>query len=103
MSQSELKVKGLERKLKQSEIDFMKIIEEQNVKRVLKLKKTRKNNIITGNCGELQKFRQSHFYFFPAVSLGISVLGIYGYSMYAVQQEKFLDDFNEPIKEEIKQ
>jgi cytochrome c oxidase assembly factor 3, animal type len=48
---SELKesqVKGLNRKLKQSEIDFMKLIEEQNVQRVLKLKKTRRNNIFTG-------------------------------------------------------
>lgn len=45
----ELKIKGLDRKLKQSEIDFMKLIEEQNLQRVLKLKKTRKLNIITGN------------------------------------------------------
>lgn len=37
-----------ERKPNSAEIDFMKIIEEQNVKRVLKLKKTRKNNILTG-------------------------------------------------------
>lgn len=79
------KVKHLDRQLKQSEIDFMKLIEEQNLQRVLKLKKTRKNNILTG------------------VALGISVLGIYGYSMYAVKQEKFLDDFEEPAKEEIKQ
>jgi cytochrome c oxidase assembly factor 3, animal type len=48
LEKTELKVKGLERKLKQSEIDFMKIIEEQNLQRVLKLKKTRKNNILTG-------------------------------------------------------
>lgn len=44
----ENKIKGIERKLKQSEIDFMKLIEEQNLQRVLKLKRTRKNNIITG-------------------------------------------------------
>jgi hypothetical protein len=37
-----------ERQPSSAEIDFMKIIEEQNVKRVLKLKKTRKNNILTG-------------------------------------------------------
>jgi hypothetical protein len=36
------------RKLKQSEIDFMKIIEQQNLDRVLKLKRTRKNNILVG-------------------------------------------------------
>lgn len=37
------------RKLKKSEIDFMKLIEEQNLDRVRKLKLTRRNNIITGN------------------------------------------------------
>lgn len=36
------------RKLKQTEIDFMKLIEQQNLERVNKLKKTRKNNIVTG-------------------------------------------------------
>jgi len=80
-----VKIKGLERKLKQSEIDFMKLIEQQNLQRVLKLKKTRKSNIIT------------------AAIIGFSVFSIYGYSMYAVQQEKFLDDFDEPATEEIKQ
>lgn len=68
------------RKLKQTEIDFMKIIEKQNLDRVLKLRRTKKNNIITG------------------CVIGGSVLGIYLYSMYAVQQEKFLDDFIEPQK-----
>lgn len=60
-NQPELKVKGLDRKLKQSEIDFMKIIEEQNLQRVLKLKKTRKLNIITGNCTFNESFRHPHF------------------------------------------
>jgi len=49
MSQPQSSIKGLDRKLKQSEIDFMKLIEQQNVQRVLKLKKTRKNNILVGN------------------------------------------------------
>lgn len=48
----ETKIKGLERKLKQSEIDFMKLIEEKNIQRVLKLKKTRKFNLITGKLRE---------------------------------------------------
>lgn len=56
----QLKIKGLERKLKQSEIDFMKLIEEQNVKRVLKLKRTRRNNILVGNYRGLQKFHHQH-------------------------------------------
>lgn len=83
MSQSgEPKVKYADpkRNLKPLEIDFMKLIEKQNVERVLKLKKTRKNNLIT------------------AVALGGTVLAIYGYSMFAVKQEKFLDDFEEPVK-----
>lgn len=42
-----------ERKPTAIEVDFMKLIEEQNVQRVLKLKKQRKNNILTG---KLQKF-----------------------------------------------
>lgn len=36
------------RKLKQSEIDFMRLIESQNLERVTKLQKTRKNNILVG-------------------------------------------------------
>lgn len=40
---------------------------------------------------------------FSGLALGFSVLSIYGYSMYAVKQEKFLDDFEEPAKEEIPQ
>lgn len=48
-------VKGLNRKLKQSEVDFMKIIEEQNLKRVLKLKRTRKNSLITGKISNIEK------------------------------------------------
>lgn len=63
-NQPELKVKGLDRKLKQSEIDFMKLIEEQNLQRVLKLKRTRKLNIITGNCTIIESFRHSHFNIF---------------------------------------
>lgn len=55
-----VKINGLERKLKQSEVDFMKLIEEQNVTRVLKLKKTRKNNLLTGEWNFLESFRHPH-------------------------------------------
>lgn len=48
------------RKLKQSEIDFMKIIEQKNLERVLKLKRTRKNNILTGEA----RFSQGNFHLF---------------------------------------
>lgn len=94
-----------ERKPTKVEVDFMKLIEEQNVQRVLKLKKQRKNNILTGKLQNLAKKFSSlirhDFFSLPACAIGVSVLGIYGYSMYAVKQEKFLDDFEEPAKEEI--
>uniref|UniRef100_A0A1B0CWR2 Uncharacterized protein n=1 Tax=Lutzomyia longipalpis TaxID=7200 RepID=A0A1B0CWR2_LUTLO len=46
---SEPKVKNADpkRPLKAAEVDFMKLIEQQNLERVLKLKRTRKNNLIT--------------------------------------------------------
>lgn len=48
-----LKISGLPKggKLKQSDIDFMKLIEGQNFERVKKLQRTRKNNLLVGkNC-----------------------------------------------------
>lgn len=44
-----------------------------------------------------------YIYLITGIALGISVFGIYGYSMYAVKQEKFLDDFEIPLTEEIPQ
>ncbi|XP_030372101.1 cytochrome c oxidase assembly factor 3, mitochondrial [Scaptodrosophila lebanonensis] len=67
-------------KLGKSQLEFMKLIEEQNLDRVQKLKRVRRNNLLT------------------AGALGFSVLAIYGYSIFSVQQEKFLDDFDEPKK-----
>lgn len=67
-------------KLKSSELEYIREIERQNLERVAKLKRIRRNNIITGSL------------------LGVGVLAIYGYSMYAVKQETFLDDFEEPQK-----
>lgn len=67
-------------KLKQTDLDFMKYIELQNLERVQKLKRVRRNNIITG------------------CLLGAGVLSIYAYTMFAVRQESFLDDFDEPVK-----
>uniref|UniRef100_A0A1L8DZP0 Cytochrome c oxidase assembly factor 3 n=2 Tax=Nyssomyia neivai TaxID=330878 RepID=A0A1L8DZP0_9DIPT len=82
MSEEYPKVKYADpkRPLKPAEVDFMKLIEQQNLERVLKLKRTRKNNLIT------------------ALTLGGTVFAIYAYSMLAVKQEKFLDDFEEPKK-----
>ncbi|KQS43812.1 cytochrome c oxidase assembly factor 3, mitochondrial [Drosophila erecta] len=67
-------------KLDKAQLQFMKLIEEQNLDRVQKLKRIRRNNLLT------------------AGALGVSVLAIYGYSILSVQQEKFLDDFEEPKK-----
>lgn len=66
--------------LKRSELEYIKEIERQNLERVAKLKRIRRNNLITGSL------------------LGVGVLAIYGYSMFAVKQETFLDDFEEPQK-----
>ncbi len=58
----------------------MKLIEKENLSRVQKLQGLRRRNNLTG------------------LVLGGTVLGIYLYSMLAVKQEKFLDDFSEPVK-----
>lgn len=67
-------------KLKQTDLDFMRFIEKQNRERVEKLKRLRRNNLITAGL------------------LGCGVFSIYFYSMFAVKQETFLDDFDEPVK-----
>lgn len=67
-------------KLSAAQIAFMKLTEQENLKRVKKLESIRKTNWITG------------------WTLGICVLSIYGYTILTVKQEKFLDDFNEPEK-----
>lgn len=80
MSDSERMPKIDLSKLKQSDLDFIKYIEKQNRERVEKLKRLRKTNLITAGI------------------LGCGVFSIYLYSMYAVKQETFLDDFDEPAK-----
>ncbi|XP_055629439.1 cytochrome c oxidase assembly factor 3, mitochondrial [Toxorhynchites rutilus septentrionalis] len=77
------KIDDTNRKLKKTEIDFMRLIEQQNLERVQKLQRQRKNNKIVG------------------LALGGTVLGIYLYSIVSVKQEKFLDDFEEPLKIEV--
>ncbi|CAB3259589.1 unnamed protein product [Arctia plantaginis] len=66
--------------LKEAEKAYMKLIEEKNRERVQKLNIISKRNRITG------------------LAIGTGVLGIYLYSIFAVKQETFLDDFNEPVK-----
>lgn len=67
-------------KLDKAQLEFMKLIEEQNLERVQKLRRLRRNNLMT------------------AGALITSVVGIYAYSILSVKQEKFLDDFEEPRK-----
>lgn len=64
--------------LNKTALDFMKIIEEQNRLRVEKLNRIRRRNIFTG------------------LSLGALVVSIFSYSILAVKQETFLDDFEPP-------
>jgi dimethyladenosine transferase 1, mitochondrial len=65
----------------ESELQFIKLIEQKNKERVLKLRKLRFRNL------------------WVASALGGSVFGIYAYSMLAVRQESFLDDFDQPARE----
>ncbi|XP_037825032.1 cytochrome c oxidase assembly factor 3, mitochondrial [Lucilia sericata] len=67
-------------KLDKAQLEFMKLIEQQNLERVTKLQRVKRNNLITAGV------------------LVSSVLGIYAYSILSVKQEKFLDDFDEPAK-----
>lgn len=60
--------------------EYMQRIHEQNKDRVQKWSKIRRNNRFLG------------------VSLSIGVISIYSYTMWAIKQESFLDDFNEPEK-----
>lgn len=64
--------------LKEAQITYMKFIEQKNLERVQNLKIIRRKNWITGSI------------------IGAGVIGIYFYSMFAIKQESFLDDFNEP-------
>lgn len=65
-------------KVDQTVLDYIRIVEAQNRARVEKLRRLRRNNLLT------------------AFGLGVGVLSIYGYSIYSVSQEKFLDDFERP-------
>lgn len=61
-------------KLTQTHLDFMRRLEQENINRVLKLRAIRRRNLFTG------------------ALLGLGVLSIYSYSIFAVKQESFLDE-----------
>ncbi|XP_071451385.1 cytochrome c oxidase assembly factor 3, mitochondrial [Hetaerina americana] len=67
--------------LGRTDLAYIRQIEEQTRKRAERLQKMRKGNLITG------------------FSLTAAVFGIYIYSIVAVKQEKFLDDFEPPVLE----
>lgn len=64
--------------LTHNQINFMKLLEKENVERVRKLRLTQKRNLVTG------------------WTLGLTVLSIYAFSMFSIKQETFLNDFEEP-------
>lgn len=66
--------------LKEAEIAYMRLIEQKNKERVQKLQVIAKRNRLTG------------------LTIGAGVFGVYLYSIFAVKQETFLDDFEEPVK-----
>lgn len=65
-------------KLSASDREFIQRVNRENQERVARLKRIRRNNLITAGI------------------LGSLVVGIYGYTIYAVKQETFLDDFEVP-------
>lgn len=67
-------------KLTPAQLAFMKLTEQENLKRVKKLEGIRRRNWMTG------------------WTLAACVLSIYGYTILTIKQEKFLDDFQEPEK-----
>lgn len=68
------------KRLKFTDVVYMKRMEQQNLERAQRVQIYRKaNNRL-------------------AIALTLGVIGIYAYTMFSVKQEKFLDDFNEPEK-----
>lgn len=61
-----------------AQLNYMKLMEKENMERVRRLQRVRQRNIFTG------------------LLLAAGVFSVYGYSMYAVKQENFLDDLDEP-------
>jgi len=65
--------------LKKSDQYYIKRMETMNFERVHKLTRMRQRNVFAG------------------VFISAAVLGIYAYTIGAVKQEGFLDDFDEPV------
>ncbi|XP_060533834.1 uncharacterized protein LOC132706498 [Cylas formicarius] len=67
-------------KVSAAEREYIRRAQEDNLKRVERLKRVKRNNWITLGV------------------LGATVLGIYSYTILSIKQETFLDDFEEPAK-----
>lgn len=67
-------------KLSARDREFIERVSRENQIRVARLQRVRRNNLFT--LGALCSI----------------VVGIYGYTIYAVKQETFLDDFEQPAK-----
>lgn len=67
-------------KLTNIEKEYMQRVHQKNLDRVQKFTKTRNKNRFLG------------------LGLGVGVVSIYSYTLWAIKQEKFLDDFEEPEK-----
>lgn len=67
-------------KLTSVQREFMLKAQQQNNERIAKLNRQRRGGVLTG------------------VILGITAASIYAYTIHAIKQERFLDDFDEPEK-----
>lgn len=67
-------------KLTNIEKEYMKRVQEQNLARIQRWTKIRRKNRYVG------------------FGLAVGVISIYSYTVWAIKQEKFLDDFNQPEK-----
>lgn len=65
-------------KLSTSDLHWIKRVEQENIDRVKKLKVIRNRNLIVGGL------------------LGATVLSIYSYTLKAIKQEQYFDDFDLP-------
>uniref|UniRef100_A0A6V7M2M1 Cytochrome c oxidase assembly factor 3 n=1 Tax=Bracon brevicornis TaxID=1563983 RepID=A0A6V7M2M1_9HYME len=78
MASNEMSKVTAEPKLTTSDLHWMKQVEKQNLERVKKLKNTRSKNK------------------YVALTLAAGVAAIYAYTIAAVKQETYFDDFEMP-------
>ncbi|CAN7984054.1 unnamed protein product [Ixodes hexagonus] len=67
-----------------AQLNYMKLMEKENMERVRKLKRIRHRNLLTG-------------FLLTGGVFSVCILFADAYSMFAVKQENFLDDLDEPL------